>query len=344
MVARLGGDEFAWLLPGDAMGAWQAAERARIAIASADMDAGIAVSVSVGICELGQAGSPVELLRLADGALYWAKAHGRDRCVRYSPEVVEELSADERAVRLEHQQAMNAILALARAVDAKDPYTMRHSERVADMAVRLALELDWGTGRTRLLREAAVLHDVGKIAVPDAVLTKPGPLTEDEFALVREHPVRGAEIVAEALGPEQVAWVRGHHERHDGGGYPDGLMGGSVPDGAAILALADAWDAMTSNRPYRPSLTPARALEICRGESGAQFAPDVVTALLRLWECGGIPAGEDEPEQSLGSARMQYRGVAAPSVARRRDRAAISGSGLVYRGQTVATSEPHYPA
>lgn len=141
------------------------------------------------------------------------------------------------------------------------------------MAVRLALELDWGTGRTRLLREAAVLHDVGKIAVPDAVLTKPGPLTEDEFALVREHPVRGAEIVAEALSPEQVAWARGHHERHDGGGYPDGLTGGSVPDGAAILALADAWDAMTSNRPYRPSLTPARALEICRRESGAQFAP-----------------------------------------------------------------------
>ena len=341
MVARLGGDEFAWIVPGDGMDAWQAAERARVAIGSGRVGGtGLRITVSAGVCELAQAASTVELVRLADGALYWAKAHGRDRCVRYSPDVVEELSADDRAVRLEHQQAMNAVLALARAVDAKDPYTMEHSERVADMAVRLALELDWSPERTRLLREAAVLHDVGKIGVPDAVLSTPAPLSEEELAMVREHPVRGAEIVAEALTREQVAWVRGHHERFDGGGYPDGLAGSAVPDGAAILALADAWDAMTSDRPYRAGLGAGRALEICREESGAQFAPEVVAALLALWESGGVPATGARPEQPLGATRMQYRGVAASAVSLRRERPSMPGTGLVYRGRTVPEDPP----
>ena len=340
MVARLGGDEFAWILPGDGMDAWRAAERARVAVESGQVGPGLRITVSAGVCELAQAGSTVQLVRFADGALYWAKAHGRDRCVRYSPDVVEELSAGDRAVRLEHQQAMNAILALARAVDAKDPYTMEHSERVADMAVRLALELGWSAERTRLLREAAVLHDVGKIGVPDAVLAKPAPLTDEEFALVREHPVRGAEIVAEALTDEQAGWVRGHHERFDGAGYPDRLAGGSVPDGAAILALADAWDAMTSDRPYRSGLAPARALEICRHESGAQFAPEVVAALLAMWEAGAVPSASAEPQQPLGSPRMQYRGVAASSVSLRRERQSVPGAGLVYRGRTVPEDPP----
>jgi diguanylate cyclase (GGDEF)-like protein len=250
VVARVGGEEFAWLLPGaDAMDAWQAAERARVEVSATPLLSYGSLTISAGVCELSQAGGAGELHRLADGALYWAKAHGRDRCIRYSPEVVEELSAGERAARLEHQQALNAVHALARAVDAKDPYTQRHSERVADIAVRLALELGWPAERLRELREAAVLHDVGKIAVPDAILTKPGALTPDEFALVREHPARGAEIVAEALTPEQASWVRGHHERVDGGGYPDGIAGDAIPDGARVMALADAWDAMTSDRP-----------------------------------------------------------------------------------------------
>ena len=336
MVARIGGEEFAWLLPGgDAMDAWQAAERARAAVEATPVLGYGHLTISAGVCELSQAGSPMELLRLADGALYWAKAHGRNRSIRYSPDVVEELSADERAARLEHQQAMNAILALARAVDAKDPYTMQHSERVADMAVRLGLELGWAPDRLRLLREAAVLHDVGKIAVPDAVLTKPSRLTEEEFALVREHSARGADIVAEALTPEQVSWVRGHHERFDGHGYPDGLAGVGIPDGARLIALADAWDAMTSDRPYRPGIPRPRALEICREESRAQLAPEAVEALLRLWESGGMPDAVAEDEGIAAPAQMKYRGVSAEPIARRRDRPPVSGTGLVYRGLPI---------
>ncbi|HMN99417.1 MAG TPA: diguanylate cyclase [Miltoncostaeaceae bacterium] len=341
MVARIGGEEFAWLLPGDEMDAWQAAERARQAVEAEPVATDIRLTISAGVCELGQAGSPMELLRLADGALYWAKAHGRNRSVRYSPDVVEELSDAERAARLEHQQALNAVLALARAVDAKDPYTMRHSQRVAEMAVRVALEMGWSADRVRLLHEAAVLHDVGKIAVPDLVLTKPGRLSDEEFALVREHAVRGAEIVAETLTPEQVAWVRGHHERFDGAGYPDGLAGHDIPDGARILALADAWDAMTSDRPYRRGMSASRAFGICGEERRAQFCPDVVAALTRLWEAGALAAaGDDSGDDSLGTTPLQYRGVPAAGIGRRRDRATVSGSGLVYRGQTIREAPP----
>ncbi len=337
VVARVGGEEFAWLLPGaDAMDAWQAAERARVEVSATPLLSYGSLTISAGVCELSQAGGAGELHRLADGALYWAKAHGRDRCIRYSPEVVEELSAGERAARLEHQQALNAVHALARAVDAKDPYTQRHSERVADIAVRLALELGWPAERLRELREAAVLHDVGKIAVPDAILTKPGALTPDEFALVREHPARGAEIVAEALTPEQASWVRGHHERVDGGGYPDGIAGDAIPDGARVMALADAWDAMTSDRPYRAGLAARRALDICRAEAGAQFAPEVVDALQALWEQSAIPHSlpavpEDDPDLAQ---ELQYRGAGAVPVARRERRPA-AGPGLVYRGLRV---------
>ena len=255
--------------------------------------------------------------------------------------MVEQLSDGERAARLEHQQALNAVLALARAVDAKDPYTMLHSQRVAEMAARVALEMGWSADRVRLLHEAAVLHDVGKIAVPDLVLTKPGRLTEEEFALVREHPVRGAEIVAETLLSEQVAWVRGHHERFDGAGYPDGLAGHDIPDGARILALADAWDAMTSDRPYRRGVSAARAFEICGEERRAQFCPDVVAALTRLWDSGALADADDAPgADPLGSAQLQYRGVPADAISRRRDRSPVSGSGLVYRGQTIREAPP----
>ena len=126
------------------------------------------------------------------------------------------------------------------------------------------------------------MHDVGKLAIPDAVLLKAGPLSLGEYAALKAHAAVGSEIVSEAFDAEQVAWVRGHHERWDGRGYPEGLVAGAISDGAAILALADAWDAMTSARPYRPAGTPEDALDECRRERGGQFAPWAVDALLAL--------------------------------------------------------------
>src|SRR5690606_2470678 len=127
------------------------------------------------------------------------------------------------------------------AVDAKDRSTRQHSERVAEIAKVLASALGWSIDDASALRDAGLVHDVGKIAVPDAILFKPDRLTADEFQRVKAHAALGAEIVADVLSTDQVAWVRGHHERWDGDGYPDRLSGERVPEGARILTLADAW-------------------------------------------------------------------------------------------------------
>ncbi|WP_217913284.1 diguanylate cyclase [Miltoncostaea marina] len=290
LVARIGGEEFAWLLPeSDSLDAWHASERAREAIRSRPFAMGQRCTISAGVAELAQAADAGDLVRLADGALYWAKAHGRDVSYRYSPDVVEELSAQERADRLERSQALNAIRVLARAVDAKDPSTRRHSERVAELADLIACELGWSHERRLALRAAGLVHDVGKIGVPDSILFKPGRLTRSEYELVKQHAPLGAQIVADVLAADQVGWVRSHHEREDGSGYPDGLRGDAIPMGARILAVADAWDVMTSSRAYSPPISALEATRECAGAVGRQFHPDVVAALERLVAAEAVP-------------------------------------------------------
>jgi diguanylate cyclase (GGDEF)-like protein/putative nucleotidyltransferase with HDIG domain len=284
-LARLGGDEFAWILPGaDARAAFGAVERARTAVAREIGRSG--GTISAGICDLEHAGHADELFQLADGALYWAKAQGRDVSVCYTPQVVQVLSAEERAAQAERRQALKGLRALARAVDARDPLTQHHSERVASLAVALARRLGWPKDAVARLHEAALLHDVGKIGVPDAILLNVGTLDASEFETIKGHAALGAAIAGEVLTPEQTRWVRGHHERIDGTGYPDGLAGAVIVDGARLLALADAWDAMTSDRPYRPAMATEDALEECRRQSGRQFCPVAVAALIEV-VCAG---------------------------------------------------------
>ncbi len=291
LVARVGGEEFAWIMPeADGLDAWQAAERAREVVARTAFPTVGRLTMSAGVCDLSRAADAADLFRLADGALYWAKNHGRDVVFHYSPDVVRALSAEDQAARLRRQQALQSIRMLARAVDAKDSFTSRHSERVAALAALLAERLGWDEERADRLREAGLVHDVGKLAISDAILLKAGPLTSREYEDLKTHAALGAEIVSEVFAEDQVAWVRGHHERWDGLGYPDGLAGGTLSDGAAILALADAWDAMTSARPYRAAGTMEDALAECIRESGAQFAPWAVDALVALWGAGGLQA------------------------------------------------------
>jgi putative nucleotidyltransferase with HDIG domain len=178
--------------------------------------------------------------------------------------------------------------ALARAIDAKDPATQEHSERVATLTARLAIARGWAPSRVALLRDAALLHDVGKIGVPDAILLKDGPLDDEEFSIVREHSVLGARIVGDVLDEEQIAWIARHHERPDGSGYPGALAGDDVPEGAALLALADAWDVMVSDRSYSPPMTADAALAEVRARAGAQFALAAVAALDALAQRGDL--------------------------------------------------------
>jgi diguanylate cyclase (GGDEF)-like protein/putative nucleotidyltransferase with HDIG domain len=292
LMARVGGDEFAWLMPeSGGMEAWRAADRAREAIAAEPFAEVGHMTISAGVCDLAQAPQPSEIFRLADGALYWAKQHGRDVAFLYSPDVVEVLSAEDRAERLQRFQALQSIRVLARAVDAKDPSTREHSERVADLAVAIATGLGWEAEPLMRLREAGLVHDVGKIGVPDRILFKPARLTPAEYQEIIRHAEIGAEMVADVLTPDQVAWVRGHHERWDGRGYPDGLEGERIPWGARILALADAWDVMTSERPYHQPLSVEDALAEIRRCSGGQFCAEVVDTMEQLVRAGALPAG-----------------------------------------------------
>jgi HD-GYP domain-containing protein (c-di-GMP phosphodiesterase class II) len=170
---------------------------------------------------------------------------------------------------------------LSTAIDAKDPYTCGHSERVARIAVRLGEEMKLSRGENSDLYLAGLLHDVGKIGIRDEVLLKQGPLTAEEFTHMKEHPVLGDRIVSNVT---RLAYlrpgVRGHHERFDGSGYPDGLAGESIPQMARILAVADSCDAMMSARRYRGAIPPARIEEIMRGGSGTQWDPQIVESFL----------------------------------------------------------------
>jgi putative nucleotidyltransferase with HDIG domain len=175
--------------------------------------------------------------------------------------------------------ALEAIETLNATVEAKDPYTAGHSRRVQRVAVAIAEELGLSPRELDALRLGALLHDIGKIAVPDQILTKPGRLTAEEYDVVKRHSAEGARIVGN-LGRlrETVPIVRHHHERADGRGYPDGLSAGEIPLAAAVVGLSDAWDAMTTDRPYQDALTTEAALAEVRRGRGSQFLTEVFDA------------------------------------------------------------------
>jgi diguanylate cyclase (GGDEF)-like protein/PAS domain S-box-containing protein len=301
LIGRVGGEEFGWILPDTGIdGGREAAERARRAICESPFPTAGAITISAGVCDLTRAREVEQLVLFADGALYWAKRQGRNTVCDYEVGAVDALSSDEHLTRLERSQALASVRALARAVDAKDPSTREHSIRVADLAVRLATACGWTPDRIARLYEAGLLHDVGKIGIPDAILFKPGPLTSSEYEAITQHAELGQRIINGSVSAEQSTWVRHYHERFDGRGYPDGLAGTAIPDGARILALADACDVMTSPRPYREvPLSLVAALAECRRQKGRQFCPDAVEALERLWGAGALGEGPRSPTRFL---------------------------------------------
>jgi HD-GYP domain-containing protein (c-di-GMP phosphodiesterase class II) len=184
---------------------------------------------------------------------------------------------------------MVALLTLSEVIEARDPYARGHSARVARMAHAVGVQLGCGEDRLALLDLGGALHDVGKLAVSETILTKPGPLTDVEMAEVKAHPEIGARLVSleRPLLPA-LPGVLYHHERWDGGGYPSGLAGEEVPFEARILAVADSFDAMTSDRPYRSALQVERAIEEVDRCAGSQFDPEVAVAFLAVWESGAF--------------------------------------------------------
>jgi putative nucleotidyltransferase with HDIG domain len=213
--------------------------------------------------------------------------------------------------RLE-ESSLEAIESLNATVDAKDPYTAGHSARVQGIALAVAEELGLKREGLDAIRFGGLFHDIGKIAVPDSILTKPGALDEDECEAIKRHPADGAEIVSHfGRLHDAVPIIRHHHERWDGKGYPDRLTGNSIPQEAFIVGLADAWDAMTSDRPYRLALSVDEAAAEVRRCRGTQFSPVVVDAFFAafrrrpaLFEPGAqnAPTEPDEPYQVAATA------------------------------------------
>ncbi|MGN6378849.1 MAG: HD domain-containing phosphohydrolase [Gaiellales bacterium] len=178
------------------------------------------------------------------------------------------------------EQHVATVAALAAALEAKDAYTGGHAQAIADFAVAVGEELGISGGELHAIRMGALLHDVGKIGIPEAILNKPGPLTDDEFTVMKRHTVIGADIIAGIPGMSQVvSLVRSSHERWDGRGYPDGMAGTDVPRGSYVISVCDAYHAMTEDRVYRKAMSPELALRELHRCSGTQFMPAAVQAL-----------------------------------------------------------------
>jgi diguanylate cyclase (GGDEF)-like protein len=277
---RLGGDEFAVLLPGlDDRSAIAVARSIveRVSAAQIEQVGNVTVSAGVATYPIQGAGRD-ELIRLADSALYWAKEDGKNRARTYESTQIELRQLQQLAESPDRTARYRAAASLARAVDARDAYTGSHSERVGDLAARISRRLGLEEPQIELTRLAASLHDLGKLAIPEEILRKPSALNESERLVLQRHPQIGYRML-ESLGVEPIAdWVLHHHERWDGDGYPHRLRGDEIPLGARIIFVADAFDAMTSERVYRRPFSQRDALAELERCSGSQFDPVIVDA------------------------------------------------------------------
>lgn len=285
ILGRWGGEEFVAILPEtDAEGAMGVAERVRAAVAGhAFKSAGrVHITCSCGVANFpGDAPDRDGIIAMADRAMYASKRLGRNQVRAASDPAVLALWAQDTEAGVRGEGTLVATVeALAGLVEARDHCTGEHVDAVAALAVRLALELGLDTSDAHTIGLAARLHDVGKVAIPDAILRKPGRLNAEEAELMQTHPAVGAAVIARvpALSP-LAPIIRGHHEWWNGTGYPDRLMGDEIPLGARIVTVADAYKAMTADRPYRRGCPPAVALNELRRCAGTQFDPAVVDKL-----------------------------------------------------------------
>ncbi len=290
VVCRVGGEEFALLLPEtDAPGARLVAERIRSRCAETPVPDLGPVTVSIGVSAVpDHAVGRDELIESADRALYLAKREGKNR-VRLAGEVVPLTSP----VATIHPQGSQVIDLLIRVLRLRDADMAERALRTAEVAVALGARLELQASDLEHLRVAALLQDVGKIGVPDSVLYKPGPLTPQEWDMVMEHPRRGFELVQNLVHPVVAETVLANHERFDGTGYPNRQAGTEIPFLGRVLLVADAFTAMTSHRSYEEQLTPAEALDELQRNSGSQFDPTIVSAMLAMSEALELSAEAD---------------------------------------------------
>jgi diguanylate cyclase (GGDEF)-like protein/putative nucleotidyltransferase with HDIG domain len=275
LAYRVGDDEFAVLLPN--AGEWAGfrfAQQLRAALEDSESH----VRATAGVAQALVARPRDELIHDADSALFSAKGSGQAAAV-YTPDMA---LSGKSTLEQDSDHVRTLANSLALAVDAKDAYTQSHSQTVANLCAAIGNELGFDAERSERLRLAGLLHDVGKIGIPDAILRKPAKLTAEEFEQMKTHAALGADIVRAAEMPERARWIRHHHERIDGRGYPDALAGDEIPLESRVIHVADAFEAMTSDRPYRDGPGEQFAIEELRRNAGTQFDRAVVEAFLRV--------------------------------------------------------------
>ena len=294
-VARTGGEEFTLLLPNSSEhDAYLAAERLRTAVASEFASDPVPLTFSFGVATFPDHGGTADaVIESADQALYAAKALGRNRSIIFNREI-SAIFAPEGGGRGLDASHLPTLLTLTEALDIRDAGTANHSRTVGRYCALIAEQLGMPPDHVERVEMAGRLHDIGKIGVPNAVLQKPGPLGSREMAQVRTHPEIGAEVLAGKGLEDLRSWVVAHHERPDGKGYPERLTDAEIPVEAKIIAVADAYEAMTADRVYRTGIgSKAARVELLRC-AGTQFDPRVIAAFM-----GVLDAIEQEPDTEL---------------------------------------------
>jgi diguanylate cyclase (GGDEF)-like protein/putative nucleotidyltransferase with HDIG domain len=287
-AARVGGEEFAVIAPdSDHHAAYILAERIRREVREAFASEQFPMTISLGVATFPRHGTTAEsLIGGADEALYAAKKLGRDRTVVYNPEIAETLMVATGQKTPRSERHSSTVLALAEVIDIRDSGTAAHSETVGRYAGAIAREMGLPADVVERVRFGGIVHDVGKIGISDSVLRKPGWLSDEDWIEMRRHPEIGARILRGANLDDIGEWVLAHHERPDGQGYPNGKTGADIPLEARILAVADAYEAMTAERVYKRAIRAPEAEEELRRQSGTQFDGDVVNALLNAIAVG----------------------------------------------------------
>lgn len=300
ILARYGGDEFVILMPEtEANDALTFMERIRAKVQQIEVQENVTMTISCGVAQSMPdfSDSSSDVIRRADLALYEAKSAGRNCAKLWNNKMSRILKAGdiefERIKKLKRRVAglsvqaekmfIQSIWGLVQALEAKDPYAKKHSESVMHYAVGIAEMMEIPPKRLEILRRAAMIHDIGNIGIPDAILSKPGRLTPRERKIIEQHPLIAVRILEKmSFLKQEVAIVRSHHEKWNGQGYPDGLLSTSIPIGARILTVADTFDALISDRSYHNSRSIAEAIEILTDSSGYDFDFEVVNALA-MW-------------------------------------------------------------
>ena len=325
ILTRYGGDEFVILMPETKVkDAITLLERIRDKTQHIELMENLPMTISCGIAEsLSETtDSSREVMRRADLALYEAKSAGRN-CVKVWDRSMskalnnndienEKIKKLQRRIAGLSEQAekvfIQSIWGLVQALEAKDSYTKKHSENVMYYAVGIAKAMNITSEQINVIRRAAMIHDIGKIGIPDAILTKPAKLTPRERRIIEQHPLIAVRILEKMTFLEQeIAIVRHHHEKWNGQGYPDGISNSAIPLGARIMAIADTFDALTSNRTYHKARSITKAIEILVDSSGYDYAPKVVKGMVALVENTRSQLGQTQltPRDLLESQRQQ---------------------------------------